>query len=47
METARKLAIRLRDDTDFYNKCSKEATDNHNKYFGEKVFLNKMEKILC
>ena len=30
-----------------YNKCSKEAIDNHKKYFSEKVFLDSMEKILC
>ena len=47
METARKLAIKLKEDQDFWEKCSNEALTNYKKYFGEKVFLDKMKKILC
>jgi hypothetical protein len=46
LESARKLVIQLRDDKDFWKKCSDEASDNYTKYFSEKTFLGKMEKRL-
>ena len=47
LEAARNLAKRLKNDTEFYNECSKSALDNYKKHFHEEVFLNKMNKILC
>ena len=41
-----KLAKLLKNDTDFYNECSKEALDNYNKHFAEEVFLTHMKKVL-
>ena len=45
-ETARILANKLKTDSEFYLHCSKTAIDNYNTLFGEKIFLNKMEKRL-
>lgn len=46
LESARNLARLLKKDTDFYNECSKEAMENHDKYFSEQSFLEHMETIL-
>lgn len=43
LESARKLAIELKNNDSFYKECSIEARDNYKKYFSESVFLNKME----
>lgn len=45
LESARGLAKMLRDDKDFYNECSKDAIENHDKYFSEEVFLEHMNSI--
>ena len=46
IEGARKLAFKLKNDSDFYQECSKEALSNYKEYFSEKVFLDKMNKRL-
>ena len=46
METAGKLANKLKTDTDFYLHCSKTAINNYNTLFSENVFLTKMQKRL-
>lgn len=46
LESARNLARLLKKDTDFYNECSKEAMENHDKYFSEQSFLEHMQAIL-
>ena len=46
IESAMKLAKLLKNDKDFYNECSKNAIDNYNKYYSEKVFLDYMGEVL-
>ena len=46
VETAVKLAARLRDDTEFYIDCSKTANFEYNKKYSEAVWKNTMEKLL-
>ena len=46
LESARKLAIRLRDDKDFYNECSEMAIANYQTYFSENVWKEKIKKYL-
>jgi len=46
IKEARNLAIRLRDDQDFYNKCSNEAKENYKKYYDLEVWNKKMNTIL-
>ena len=46
IESAVKLAKLLKEDKDFYNECSKEAIDNYNRFYSEKVFLEHMGEIL-
>lgn len=43
---ARNLAIRLKNDENFYNKCSQEARENYLKYFSLDIWKSKMNKIL-
>ena len=38
VEEARILAIRLKEDTEFYKKCSKTAKDNYKKYYNIKIW---------
>jgi len=42
LESARKLAIRLRDDQDFYNECSKTALENYKKYYNIDIWKSKI-----
>jgi len=42
LDTARKLAIRLRDDSDFYNECSKMALENYKQYYNIDIWKNKI-----
>lgn len=42
LDSARKLAIRLRDDNEFYNECSKTALDNYKKYYNIDTWKNKI-----
>jgi hypothetical protein len=46
LEKAQRLAKMLKQDDDFYNECSINAIQNHDKYFGEDVFLDYMKTIL-
>lgn len=46
VEKAVMLAERLRDDKDFYEECSKVAKENYRKYYGEKLFKQKLNSIL-
>ena len=46
LETAKKLAIKLKNDTDFYNECSKLAVENYTTKFSEEIFLQKMNERL-
>jgi hypothetical protein len=40
LERARKLAIRIRDDVDFYNECSDICRKNYEKYY-QPLYINK------
>lgn len=42
LETARQLAIRLRDDDAFYNECSKTALENYKKYYNIDIWRSKI-----
>lgn len=42
LETARNLAIRLRDDDDFYNKCSRIAQQNYQEHYNIETWKNKI-----
>lgn len=46
LETAKKLAIKLKNDNDFYNECSKLAVENYTTKFSEEIFLQKMNERL-
>jgi hypothetical protein len=37
LEMARKLAIRIRDDVDFYNECSMVSIENYEKYYAVNI----------
>jgi hypothetical protein len=42
LDTARKLAIRLRDDSAFYNECSKTALENYKKHYNINIWKSKI-----
>jgi hypothetical protein len=42
LDTARKLAIRLRDDSAFYDECSKTALENYKKHYNINIWKNKI-----
>ena len=44
LEAARKLAIRLRDDIDFYEKCSADCKMFYDNYYAETIFIKKFRK---
>jgi hypothetical protein len=46
VESALNLAIRLRDDKEFYTNCSITARQNYEKYYKEEVFRNKFQSIM-
>jgi len=46
VESAVKLAIKLRDDSDFHQACSDTAKQMYNQHYTETVWRSKMEKIL-
>lgn len=46
IETARKHAIALKDDLEFYQMCSKHAKANYEKYYSLEVWKNKINFIL-
>ena len=43
LEAARKLAIRLRDDSAFYNECSKTALANYKKHYNINIWKSKID----
>lgn len=45
IESANNLAIRLRDDKEFYNFCSESARDNYKMFYTEKVWMDNWNKI--
>ena len=42
LDSARKLAIKLRDDSDFYNECSVKCKDLYKKNYDIKIWKNKI-----
>jgi len=42
LDTARTLAIRLRDDQEFYNECSKMALENYKKYYNIDIWRTRI-----
>ena len=44
LATAKEKLILLKNDKDFYNKCSTIAEENYKKYHSEQIFLNKWKK---
>jgi hypothetical protein len=46
LETAIKLAKRLKNDQDFYQQCVVNARKNYIKHYSEEVFLQHMNKVL-
>jgi hypothetical protein len=42
LDAARNLAIRLRDDAAFYNKCSQTALENYKKYYNIDIWKSKI-----
>jgi hypothetical protein len=44
VESARKLAIRLKTDEDFYNKCSVSAKENYSLHYSPETWLSEMEQ---
>lgn len=45
IESANALAIRLRDDKDFYDECVNTTTTNYDKYYKESVWLEKWKEM--
>ena len=43
IESARNLAIRLRDDDKFYNECSQTALENYKKYYNIDIWKSKID----
>ena len=46
IESARKLANKLANDSDFYTHCSTSAKENYNQLYSEQIFTTKLNKIL-
>jgi hypothetical protein len=46
IEQANSLAIRLRDEKEFYNYCSQNAKDNYKMFYTEKVWLDNWKNII-
>lgn len=46
IENAKKLAIKLKTDHEFYDKCSKTAKENYKKYYSEEVFRKRFNKFI-
>ena len=44
--SARKLALKLKKDGEFYSECSLKAIDNYNNMYKENIFLKKWKKIV-
>lgn len=46
VESARKLANKLANDSDFYTHCSTSTKENYNQLYSEQIFTTKLNKIL-
>ena len=46
IETARKLANKLKTDNDFYQKCSKKAREKYKECFGENIYIYNIKKVI-
>ena len=46
IESAKKLAIKLHKDNDFYEECSKKCKNKYKECFDEKVYIYTMKKII-
>ena len=46
VESAKVLMKKLKEDTDFYNNCSKTAIEKYNECFDEKVYIYTMKKVI-
>ncbi len=46
IESAKFLMKKLKEDTDFYNECSKTAIQKYNECFDEKVYIYTMKKVI-
>ena len=46
LESARKLACRLKNDKDFYNHCSEDAMNAYKHYYTEEIWKNNFNKFL-
>jgi hypothetical protein len=46
LESARELAIQLRDDKEFYNQCSEMAKDNYEACFSKEIWLRNIKREL-
>ena len=43
---ARNLAIKLKNEEDFYIQCSKNSLNNYKECFSEKVYIYNMNKVI-
>ena len=46
IESARKLALRLKNDVDFYNECSQDAIKKYESNYSESIFIEYMKEVL-
>ena len=46
IEMARNLAIKLKNEEDFYIQCSKNSLSNYKEHFSEKTYIYNMNKII-
>jgi hypothetical protein len=46
LESAREMAIMLKEDKEFYDKCSKVAKENYNEFFSQEVWTERIKKYL-
>ena len=46
LESAREMAIMLKEDTEFYDKCSKQAKENYRELFSQEVWTERIKNYL-
>ena len=46
IESARKLAVKLKEDKDFYKECSQIAMRKYKECFDEEVYIYTMKKVI-
>ena len=46
IEKAKSLAVKLKNDKDFYNECSKNAIKNYESNYSEDIFIEYMTRVL-